>query len=901
MGNEMGNQNSNGLQVSKQEGEEVTKVINQFSNASFMSNELDGLKVFEDSNKPENEELATGGYLQPTVDMSQSILSRENDERESAWEFDTSEALKSSVMPKDYLDQAQAIPSTEYEAFEKHETDNLATEGSPDSLILSKDEYVNFALPNTSSEIDDSVIHRKPSKRRVAEEETDEACKTLNKDPEAFIITAGKIDLKELPHYLQDAPKSSEELEDRKSDTAEHMEHVDAPNDTEEMSQLTLSREHKDIQDEHNHLAYDESSKRADNLIQKQTYEKKGDDDRVKICAQESEKKGGELEDHTIDKQNECISSSTNQENIVQELSDKDIASTREMTQMNSSEAAEGSIDPDDQQSADVNAAAKDFGPMQQRDHDSDELVNFTYIDALDFEIKKLLMEDYINEMNEESEMESDGHEDASNEPSEEPQMDQIDDDSFEIQLKAIDFLEEEAGKDGLEEAVFEIALQTDYNPNLISKRQRKSLDGETERAEMEAAIATDIPAAARNPEEKSVYETGELKSNEIIVEEFHQFSSGLSNPKVAMHKETEEPACFIDVCRRTAACMENAEVAEKQNEDSNIMANVAEMPKREEEHGHGQFVDRSKVMPFEIYLKGQIVQIIPMEPRATSYQYPEEFVKEYTLNGYETPKIKDGITFTGENEEQRTFSGIPTLSKNTLLSAFESGSEKQLPDSVTQQNMTNNKEVEYIQIDQPLQFTSATNLRNLEGSVDNGLESIKCLSYMSERTDLEVQDISPSFISVHEDAATDDSNQLSSEGIDKATKVEPFENEDNTREYHVSAVDTQALSLVPESTYGEFDKSQLPERKSEDSELSATELSDSEKVRAPLSNVLREGTIVELPKKKDGHALKKTVKEASQSPRKSMSSLANGREKQKPRTSLFANCICCTTDIIEG
>ncbi|ONK73156.1 uncharacterized protein A4U43_C01F25780 [Asparagus officinalis] len=135
------------------------------------------------------------------------------------------------------------------------------------------------------------------------------------------------------------------------------------------------------------------------------------------------------------------------------------------------------------------------------------------YLDAVDSEIEKLMMEDFANGAKEASKTES-------NKLLEELKMDDVDTDSFEIQLNALEPNEEEKddGNDArLEEAVFEISLQTDYTSNLMPENLSKNIEVETAPV-MESAKVSDISAADNESEEATEYaELGDQKKERIF------------------------------------------------------------------------------------------------------------------------------------------------------------------------------------------------------------------------------------------------------------------------------------------------------------------------------------------------------------------------------------------------
>lgn len=472
-------------------------------------------------------------------------------------------------------------------------------------------------------------------------------------------------------------------------------------------------------------------------------------EEETKILAQESVEKGSESEDLVID----------NHENNIEELPGEDIRARGEVVAKNS-EVVEGASDPVRDRKCEVDAVCNDFGPLQLENCMTKESIH-TVFDAIDLEINKLAMEDDGNEVNE-----------ASNKPlEEESRMDDIDTDSFEIQLNPC------------EEAVFEITIQSAYDPNLISEKQREDdLDGEIE----------DKP--------------------ELVVE----------NETGRLEKITK---------------LENTATMEK----------ITEYFNEENVKPDGETDEERK-------LEGVVIEIIPTEVATPDwFQYLKDFEKE-------------SITIS-------------------LLS--------DLQDSVTpieQEMITQNKELEFVRFDHATASAcvSTTDHRILGGSgsfsTELCQESVKHLVYTSERSDLETDKSSPGYISLQENVA-DEPDQIPPAGYNKkATKDEIF-SPGNAREYNFST-NKELISTVSVlgSNYEESDKSPL---------LCG-------KLRAPILKLSKEQVPApELVEEDDGIVLKKTVEDLWQSPAKeSVASSARGREKHKPRSSLFSSCMCCTTAI---
>ncbi|KAH7661416.1 hypothetical protein IHE45_15G062100 [Dioscorea alata] len=92
-----------------------------------------------------------------------------------------------------------------------------------------------------------------------------------------------------------------------------------------------------------------------------------------------------------------------------------------------------------------------------------------------------------------------------------------------------------------------------------------------------------------------------------------------------------------------------------------------------------------------------------------------------------------------------------------------------------------------------------------------------------------------------------------------------------------------------------------LYQKEMEESELPKVQRSNSGKLRAPLLSLIKEEVHVVKPLEKKGSPIiKKTVEEVWRSPaKKSMAASPQAREKPKTRASIFSNCMCCTTEVL--
>ncbi|KAJ0982443.1 hypothetical protein J5N97_010698 [Dioscorea zingiberensis] len=114
-----------------------------------------------------------------------------------------------------------------------------------------------------------------------------------------------------------------------------------------------------------------------------------------------------------------------------------------------------------------------------------------------------------------------------------------------------------------------------------------------------------------------------------------------------------------------------------------------------------------------------------------------------------------------------------------------------------------------------------------------------------------------------------------------------------------ISKTGAESSFSVLQSDNDESDKSPLLYQKNaREGELSNLERSDSGKLRAPLLRLMKEEVHAAEPvEKEEGFLIKKTIEEVWKSPaKKSMATSPRTREKPKPRSSIFSNCMCCTT-----
>ncbi|XP_020256139.1 uncharacterized protein LOC109833022 isoform X1 [Asparagus officinalis] len=524
MTNEMGNQNTNGFLASERENNESAYLTSQSSlNASSMSNELDGLKSLTGSlshsspnlDKPESPKLANRGYLEPTVETTQSISSGENEEEEHSQKVVTDEPLKSSVVQNDVLNEGPSILSRENEAYEKQDANMVPADEDLDSKIMSNEHHAGFAR-NESSEVDGSLIIRETSE--TTEEENNEAPEIIKEHPKAFSTSSCVDDLKYSTHSLPYDHQASEEHKAEKSDTGECFKHVGFSNDT----GLTLPTEfeavHKQTPSEDN-----ESLEKDDVLIHNQTHEARVEE-KTNTLAQESTEEADEFVDSIVERQNQSLPANINQENKIDDLPVEGSNSIGDMVPViNSIQVIEDHIDQDRERKCEELEAGQ----------------SVAYLDAVDSEIEKLIMEDFANGDKEASTAES-------NKLLEELKMDDIDTDSFEIQLNAVEPKGEEKddGNDArLEEAVFEISLQTDYTSNLMPEILSKNIEVETAPV-IESAIVSDISVADNKHEEATEYEElGDQKKEQI----FQTTPTEIIRPASAQYLEEFENKCILN------------------------------------------------------------------------------------------------------------------------------------------------------------------------------------------------------------------------------------------------------------------------------------------------------------------------------------------------------------------
>ncbi|XP_039139955.1 uncharacterized protein LOC120277259 isoform X2 [Dioscorea cayenensis subsp. rotundata] len=145
-------------------------------------------------------------------------------------------------------------------------------------------------------------------------------------------------------------------------------------------------------------------------------------------------------------------------------------------------------------------------------------------------------------------------------------------------------------------------------------------------------------------------------------------------------------------------------------------------------------------------------------------------------------------------------------------------------------------------------------------------------------------------------------------------TKAAEFENnpsmdQEKTIKCDVFAICQDISKTGAETSYSvlqsyseESDKHPLLYQKEmEESEVPKVGRSDSGKLRVPLLSLIKEEVHEVKPLEKEGSPLiKKTVEEVWRSPaKKSMAASPQAREKPKTRSSIFSNCMCCTTEVL--
>ncbi|KAJ6800361.1 uncharacterized protein M6B38_109865 [Iris pallida] len=964
MGNEMGNRNINGLQVSEQENNETTEAIDHSPNTSFLSlNGIDGLKGVTDylaeslqtSEKHETENLAAGDFSEPSLafddvgDQSQLNSSRENEEKEDTELLASNESSTSSLIsdkkPTDLAsieslqedgnlihrtlpvgqvsdeecdevnkESAKALtvvnnedgiegfphhlpdcplvseqesnentevidhsPNTSFlslnglaglkgvtdyladslQTSEKHETQNLAAgdfsepslafddvgdqcqlnslreseeKDKEDTELLASNESSTSSLMSNktptdlasigSLQEDGILIHRMIPVGQVSDEECDEVNKESAK---ALTVLNDEDGIEGFPHDLPDClPGSERDSEDQepKENTANmSSEHSDVSNDAENSLQSIFPT---DLHDVHEKLSDPAQSESDESLILNRIFEEIGSEmdsenqdlkEKTANKSLEHSALSNDAEDpthlisstdnHDLHEKLGDSAGSESDESLIQqqffeqreekdavpwvqgtsgkcnELQDEKLErGTCGATVSMDSKISEGYTQQQEegqQHCADTCRSEKGCAASKWEEEEEEmphEPVSAAHLHAVDDDINILLRTNDLDEATTE----------------EEPQMEDIENDSFDIQLNGVgpcpggrDQEQEDAG---LEDAMFELAIRTGYSPILImSKEHEEDPVEETNGVEM-GKYSTLLQVVTQDEER---IECGSNKSSELSI------------AVMVLENGTENSG--------------DAEINGDENEEESECTNG-------EVNGHAEVVADELI---DQTVAAANTAVTPTPPLL----FEEVVVQKCTAEA-----------LLANKEELFTID---------ILRGNPSENEKQVQDP-------------------------------------EATETVKCVTYEYERSDPEAEESTLNYTSKTEESKQDP--PLISREARKNKRSEVSATEENVREYRVSTSHEDIGKLSDRSPL-------LRQRKSEDGRVSAEE-TDSEKPRTPFLNFLKEEVGVKEPVEKEGLLQKKAVKES----KKSTTTSSISREKQKPRSSLFSSCMCCTTAI---